>query len=123
MGDDGEPEEVTGELVPASADSSTGQRVVGRPFPAGVSPCPGGKPPGWGEFRRKLAALDDSAIETLRQGLLATSLRTRAVYLEIFFKYRVGTKVSLADEDGNEVKGRIAGIIILPAERSDDDGE
>lgn len=126
MGDDGEtPEVVVGELVAESSPRSArpGQPGAGRPFRPGESGCPGGKPPGWGELRRKLVELDDDAIKTLKAGLTEGPLATRAAYLRLFFEYRLGKRFTLTpggtDEDGNRTLG---GVVIMPTEE-DDDGE
>ncbi len=47
------------------AEISPPKRVVGRPFPKGIAPNPGGRPKGYAEARAACRALNDETLQVL----------------------------------------------------------
>jgi hypothetical protein len=126
MGEDDEdaPEAVGGELA-ARADSSGQSTGNLRPFPKGTSGNPGGRNSEREALRKwTMQTYGRDAIEAIAK--LAKSARSDFVKLDAL-KWlaeqsigKAAQALKLEDDQGNPMR---VGIIVLPGERSDDDGE
>lgn len=91
----------------------------------GHSGNPSGRPKLVQDFQRFLSAeawpeAKKALLECLKSG--DGKVRMMAVK-EVHDRLFGRAPMTFTDEDGNELKGRVMGIIVLPTERSDDDGE
>lgn len=133
MGDDERPEPVTGELVTSGGRTESaperGNRANLRPP---WKPGESGNKAGWTKLSRELRMYIAGAegegtkqdIDGIRE--LARSAKSEFVRLQArtwLAEQVVGKSsqpLTLEDSEGNK---QVVGIIVLPAERSDDDGE
>lgn len=135
MGDDSEaPEVVGGELVPADSSQRSprpGEPGAGRPYQKGVSGNPGGRSGERDALRKWLMrTYTRDAVEAIAKlaGLIQGENGARSEFVRLdalkwLGEQGIGTAAAalrLLDDDGNEVKTRV-GIIVLPAERGDDE--
>lgn len=122
MGDDGEkPEQVTGELV--RSEPAIRRRQDGT-FEKGVS----GHPEGRSKAERDIVELARQRGPEVIKRLFYIAMRgspsnpTTVLAAKLLLERGYGkAPITIGDGKGNTVQ--IGGIIVLPAERSDDDGE
>ena len=81
---------------------STKQRVVGRPFPKGVSGNPDGRPGGYAEFREMCRSKSPAAVEAL-EGALSEGGPSAVAAARVLLEYGWG-KPSSAPEDLDAVR-------------------
>jgi hypothetical protein len=135
MGDDGEdtPEVVGGELVTSGgctgrAPDRGGAANLRAPWKPGQS----GNPSGWTKLSRELrmyiAGAEGAGTREDIDGIRELARNARSEFVKLQARTWLAEQVvgkssqplTLEDEDGNKLK---VGIIVLPAERGDDDGE
>lgn len=123
MGDDGEPEEVTGELVASSAANS-GEQRIGRPWPKGVSGNPTGRPKAERDIVELARQRGPEVIKRLFYIAMRGDIRnpTTVLAAKLLLERGYGkAPIRLEDPNGNPA-GNVF-VIAMPAPRSDDDGE
>lgn len=118
MGDDGEPEQVTGELVRKPEN----RRRQDGTFAPGVSGCPGGRPKAERDVLELARQRGPEVIKRLFYIAMRGSIRDNATVraCELLLERGYGkAPLKLTDENGNNVGGVF--VIAMPAPRVDDD--
>ena len=121
MGDDGEPEVVGGELA-IKPEQAPARDERGRLLP-GHTANRSGRPRLLREYQEWL---EREAYPKAKEALLrALASNDGRVAIAAVKEVREGlfgkAPLVFTDEEGNEIKGRIAGVIILPDDRSEDE--